>query len=389
VIRVGWGLERNTNGAQAMAASLAIPALLGKFGVRGGGYTLSNSGAVKLNTAKLFGAPLEWNTRIVNMTQLAGVLNGDLDVGLRPPVKALFVYNCNPAATVPDQAGVLRGLDREDLFTVVFDQVMTDTAAYADLVLPNTTFLEAYEIRRGYGAYTIGGSQPVIARRGEARPNEEVFALLGRAMGFHDEPFTWDTPTSMRRIAAAIEMPGGGAVDPEAMEAGRNMGYDFPGPGPLQLVTVFPGTPDRKIHLVPECLGKAPFEYAEVSSDRYPLALVSPATSRMITSMMGEFNFAELHLTLNPADADARGIAEGDTVRAFNDLGEVICRARVSDRVRRGVASMPKGAWRKSSVNGFTATVLCPATVQVTGGAACYNDARIEVTRASSPARQA
>jgi anaerobic selenocysteine-containing dehydrogenase len=381
VIRVGWGLERNTNGAQAMAAILAIPALLGKFGMPGGGYTLSNSGAIKFNTTKLFGAPLEWNTREVNMTLLADVLNGDLDGRLRPPVKALFVYNCNPAATVPDQAGVLRGLGREDLFTVVFDQVMTDTAAYADLVLPNTTFLEANEIRRGYGAYTIGGSQPVIARRGEAKPNEEVFALLGRAMDFHDEPFTWDTRTSVRKIAAAIEMPGGEPVDPEAMEAGRNMRYDFPGSTPVQFETVFPGTPDSKIHLVPACLGTAPFEYADISSDKYPLALVSPATSRMITSMMGEFNFNELYLTLNPADAAARGIAEGDTVRAFNDLGEVICRARVSDRVRQGVASMPKGAWRKSSVNGFTATALCPATVQITGGAACYNDARIEVTR--------
>jgi len=379
VIRVGWGLERNTNGAQAMAAILAIPALLGKFGQRGGGYTLSNSGATRLNTAKLFGKPLEWSTREINMTLLAGVLNNDLGGTLQPPVKALFVYNCNPAATVPDQAGVLRGLEREDLFTVVFDQVMTDTAAYADLVLPNTTFLEGYEIRRGYGAYVIGGSQPVIERRGEAKPNEEVFALLGRAMGFCDEPFTWDTHTSLRRISAAIEMPGRKSVDPEAMEAGLNIQYDFPGPTPVQFGTVFPQTPDGKIHLVPDCLGPEPFEYADVNSEGYPLALVTPASSRMITSMMGEFNFSELYVMLNPADAAARGIAQGDTVRAFNPLGEVICRARVSDRIRRGVASMPKGAWRKSSLNGFTATALCPANVQVTGGAACYNDARIEV----------
>ena len=380
VIRVGWGLERNTNGAQAMAAILAIPALLGKFGERGGGYTLSNSGATKLDTTKLFGTPLEWSTREVNMTLLAGVLNHDLEGTLRPPVKALFVYNCNPAATVPDQAGVLRGLEREDLFTVVFDQVMTDTAAYADLVLPNTTFLEGYDIRRAYGAYTIGGSQPVIPRRGEAKPNEEVFALLGRAMGFCDEPFTWDTHTSLRKISAAIEMPNGGTVDPETMEAGLSSTYDFPGPTPVQFGTVFPQTPDRKIHLVPECLGPEPFRYTDVSSDRYPLALVTPASSRMITSTMGEFNFNELYVMVNPVDAAARGIADGDTVRAFNDLGEVICRARVSDRVCTGVASMPKGAWRKSSLNGFTATALCPSNVQVTGGAACYNDARIEVT---------
>jgi anaerobic selenocysteine-containing dehydrogenase len=143
LVRCGWGPERNRNGAQAMAAILAIPALLGKFGVRGGGYTLSNSGAVRFDRDAVIG-PLAWRTRKLNMSQLGRLLNDDLEPRLEPPIKALFVYNANPAATVPDQRQVLRGLAREDLFTVVHEQVMTDTARLADIVLPAVTFLEGH-----------------------------------------------------------------------------------------------------------------------------------------------------------------------------------------------------------------------------------------------------
>src|SRR6185436_6279530 len=133
-------------GGQALAAVMAMPALLGKFGVRGGGYTLSNSGAAKLDMARLFGAdspPARWSARELNMSQLGRLLTDSLV----PPVKSLFIYDCNPVATAPDQNAILRGLAREDLFTVVHEQVMTDTACYADLVLPAVTFLEQHEIK--------------------------------------------------------------------------------------------------------------------------------------------------------------------------------------------------------------------------------------------------
>src|SRR5262249_6638628 len=197
VIRSGWGLERNCNGGQALAAILAMPALLGKFGVRGGGYTMSNSGAAQLDTTKIFG-PVHWQTRIINQTQLGAVLNGDSRPP-GPPIMGLFVYNCNPAVTAPDQNAVLYGLTREDLFTVVCEQVMTDTAKYADILLPAVTFLEQREIRGAYGSYVVGGVQPVIPPQGEAKANEEVFAALGRAMGWQHEPFYWDTDTYMQR----------------------------------------------------------------------------------------------------------------------------------------------------------------------------------------------
>ncbi|MGH9793542.1 MAG: molybdopterin-containing oxidoreductase family protein [Candidatus Acidiferrales bacterium] len=401
LIRCGWGLERNRNGGQAIAAILAMPALLGKFGVPGGGYTLSNSGGGKLDTNKILG-DFAWRTREINMTQLGmvlagtgGLMNGGTGfpacadevasgnaqagkpVPLDPPVKALFVYNCNPAATVPDQQAVLRGLAREDLFTVVHEQVMTDTARYADIVLPATTFLEHHDIRRGYGAYVAGGVQPAIAACGEAKPNEEVFALLGRAMGLTDAPFTWDSLTLKRKTAEAFKMAGRtAAVEP--LLGGGIVRYDFPGELPVQFATVMPQTPDGKIHFAPAALGSKPFHFEPVASERYPLALISPATSKMVSSTFGEFNFSELRVMLHPRDAAARGIREGDAVRVFNEFGEVRCRATLSERLREGVVAMSKGAWRKSSRNGRTATALCPPTTGTAGGA-CFNDARVEV----------
>ena len=172
VIRCGWGQERNRNGGNATLAILALPAVAGKFGVRGGGYAMSNSSA--------WGITRNWvpadepRTRIINMNQLGRALTEYDD----PPVKMLFVYNSNAAVTSPDQRRVLRGLEREDLFTVVFDQVMTDTARYADVLLPATTFLEGYDLARGYGPISLRLGQPVIERVGESRPNADVFGEL-------------------------------------------------------------------------------------------------------------------------------------------------------------------------------------------------------------------
>src|SRR6185436_13889779 len=239
-------------GGQALAAVLAMPALLGKFGVRGGGYTLSNSGAARLDMARLFGPdspPTRWTTRELNMSQLGRLLNEPLD----PPVQSLFIYDCNPVATAPDQNAILRGLAREDLFTVVHEQVMTDTARYADILLPAVTFLEQHEIKRSYGSYIVGGVQPAIDACGEAKPNEWVFAQLGRAMGFSDEPFNWDTATSMRKVAEALNLAGQ-ACDPAPMLKGDVQAYPFPDGGPVQFADVNPLTPDGKVHLSPRAL---------------------------------------------------------------------------------------------------------------------------------------
>ncbi len=236
-------------------------------------------------------------------------------------------------------------------------------------------------MRIGYGSYVVAGTRPVVSPAGEARSNAEVFAALGRAMGWTDGPFGWEPASYLRRVADGVVLAGGAAADAERLEAGGVQRYDFPGPTPVQFVTVFPGTDDGKIHLVPEQLGDRPFAFRPLEDDRYPLALVSPASHKMISSTLGEFNFPELTVELHPEDAARRGVADGETVRVHNALGEVICRAVVHDRVRPGVVRMHKGAWRRASRNGRTATALCPADVQTVGGGACYNDARVQVER--------
>jgi len=140
-----------------------------------------------------------------------------------------------------------------------------------------------------------------------------------------------------------------------------------------------PRTSDGKIHLSPPQLGPRPYRYESAEDTKYPLALISPANNKMVSSTLGEFNYPVLEVSVHPTDAEARCIADGATVRVFNDLGEVVCRVRVDARLREGVVSMPKGAWRKSSMNGKTSTALCPTHVNVVGGGACFNDARVEI----------
>jgi anaerobic selenocysteine-containing dehydrogenase len=372
VVRCGWGPERNRNGGQAVAAILAMPALLGKFGVRGGGYTMSNSGAVRFDRDMVL-ERLEWSTRSLNQSELGRLLADELS----PRVRALFVYNCNPVATVPEQTGVVAGLWREDLFTVVFDQVMTDTAQHADIILPATTFLEHWDVRVGYGRYAVGLTRPAIEPRGEAKSNLEVFGLLGRAMGFTDEAFGWSQEHAAHRVLEALRTPDGAALEP--MDDGITWQPPFPDTTPIQFRTVFPLTSDRKVNLSPPVLGPAPYRWDPVLPERYPLTLISPATSKTVNSTMGQYALPELYVEIHPDDALPRGIANGDRVRVVNNLGEVACRAFVTDRVRLGVVLMPKGAWRAASGNGATATALCPAHVNEVAGGACYNDARVEI----------
>ncbi len=375
VIRIGWGLERNRNGGQAAAAILAMPALLGKFGVRGGGYTLSNSAAAKLNNNKLVDS-VPWNTRSINMNKLGRVLLEEKN----PPVKALFVYNCNPAATVPNQNAILKGFERKDLFTVVFEQVMTDTALYADILLPAVTFLEQEEIKKAYGTYALQYLAPVIDPCGEAKPNEEVFAMLGRSMGWTDEAFQLDTEAYMERVTNAVGGLGR-RITLDELRRDKILFFDFPGRHPVQFQNVFPWTKDGKIHLAPRALGDHPYEFQkDESNGQCPLALISPAINKLISSTMGEYNFRELYVAIHPTDAESRKLKQGDPVRVFNQYGEVHCHVRIDDSMRPGVAMIPKGAWRKSSMNGKTATALAPDTLGTAGGA-CFNDARVEIAR--------
>ena len=199
LVRCGWGVERNRNGGQAVRAILALPAVAGKFGVRGGGFTMSLSRAFPINAVALARPDLgRGRVRQINMVQLGRALTEPL----HPPIRALFVYNANPVAMTPDQNRVLAGLAREDLFTVVHDQVLTDTARFADVLLPATTVFEQRELHKSYGHYVLQYSEPVIEPVGESLANPELFARLARAMGF-DEPALQATDADL--LAAALD----------------------------------------------------------------------------------------------------------------------------------------------------------------------------------------
>jgi anaerobic selenocysteine-containing dehydrogenase len=372
LIRCGWGLERNRNGGNAAMAVLALPAVGGKFGVRGGGYSMSNSASWNIERPWI-GAP-ESTTRLVNMNHLGRALNEYTD----PPVKVLFVYNCNPAVTVPDQVRVLRGLAREDLFTVVFEQVMTDTALYADVVLPATTFLEGYDFARAYGPINLDLVRPVIDARGESRSNADVFGELCTRLGVNDDSEATGELDLLVRVFD--ELPAGVSKD---LRAGVNPAPPC-GIRPVQFVDVFPNTPDHKINLFPAALeAGAPMGLYRFQPDpgteRHPLALISPSSERTISSTLGELPRPDVKLQMHPTDADARGLADGDLVRIFNDLGEVQCPVNVTPMVPAGVVSLPKGLWRRSTRNNATGTALVPDTLTDIGGGACFNDARVQV----------
>ena len=372
LVRCGWGLERNRNGGNAALAVLALPTVGGKFGVRGGGYAMSNSASWNI-TRPWIGAE-EPATRLVNMNHLGRALTEYDD----PPVNVLFVYNCNPAVTIPDQQRVMRGLERNDLFTVVFDQVMTDTALYADVVLPATTFLEGYDFAKAYGPINMELARPVIDAVGESRSNADVFGeLCGRL-----ELLQESEPTGELDLLVSVLDALPGTIGADLRTGGRPLpSY---GEAPIQFVDVFPNTPDRKVDLFPAALeATAPLGLyrfqPDPATDRYPLTLISPASDRTITSTLGELPRTDAELTMHPADADARGLAEGDLVRIFNELGEVHCALTTTSAIRPGTVSLPKGLWRRSTRNGATSTMLVPDTLTDLGDGACFNDARVQV----------
>jgi anaerobic selenocysteine-containing dehydrogenase len=377
VIRCGWGLERNRNGGSAVAAVLALPAVAGKHGVRGGGLTMSQGDAGWGVDPEAAIAEPPPPTRVVNMSQLGTALRELRD----PRIEALFVYNCNPVATAPNQIAIRDGLLCDDLFVVVHEQVMTDTARLADVVLPATAFLEHRDVRRGYGALRLYDAPAVAAAPGEAWSNTRLFGeLLGRmSLVRPGDPMTDD------ELVDAIFARGAGPAL-QAQLARDGVATLPAGARPVPFVDVGPGTPDGRVHLVPaELDAEAPgglYTYKpDPGTAAYPLALISPALATQISSSFGQLRRAEIQVELAPSDAAARGIRDGDEVRVWNELGEVRCAAKVSADLRPGVALLPKGMWSHHTRNGNTANAVIPETLADLGGQAAYNDARVEIAR--------
>jgi anaerobic selenocysteine-containing dehydrogenase len=256
---------------------------------------------------------------------------------------------------------------------------MTDTALYADLVLPNTTFLEGYDFAKGYGSITMDLGRPVIDAIGESRTNADVFGELCNRLGLLKPGEPSGELDLMVTVLKELPEPIGRTLADGAMPSPPY------GPAPVQFVDVFPNTPDRKVNLFPAALDPTTpmglYRYQpDPGTDRYPLALISPASDRTVSSTLGELPRPDVRLLMHPDDARGRGLEENDVVRIFNELGEVHCPLSVTPAIRPGTVSLPKGLWRRSTRNNFTGTALVPDTLTDLGGGACFNDARVQVS---------
>lgn len=380
-ISVGNGLERNQNGGSGIRAVFALPALAGKWGVVGGGLVNGASHAFPRTPARLVRPDLvPAGTRTINIIDVGRDL---LDPALAPPIKALFIYNHNPVIVHPDQNRLKRGLAREDLFTVGCDVVMTDSLAYADIVLPASSHFEYADLYAAYGTHWLQRAEPVIPWQGHSLPNTEIFRRLAARFGFTEPAFRAGDPELMDDAVDAADprMRGltGSRVPleaPLAMTVGSESASLFR--------NVAPRTPSGKVELASEYLeqkyGARLPGYRPIESP-YPLILITPASDQRITSTFGGLPASDATppLEMHPEDARARSLREGDTVRIWNDLGEVRLPLRITEAIRPGVVCSLKGAWFRTSDNGQTVSALAPAHHADLAGGACYNDARVEV----------
>ena len=392
-IRISYGLQRHGGGGMAVRTIACLPALVGAWREPAGGILLSTSGTYGVDVAALERPDLSPpGRRAVNMSAL-----GDALLSARPPIKALYVYNSNPAAVAPDSQKVLAGLSREDLFCVVHDSFLTDTADWADVVLPATTQLEHLDVHKSYGHLYVLANNPAIAPLGEARPNTEVFRLLAARMGF-DEPCFRQRD---EEIAAQAFLPDHPATQGIRWETLREQGWQrlsVPRPFAPFAQGGFP-TPSGKCEFYSEALAAQgfdplptftpPHESARSNPElarRYPLAFLSPPARHFLNSSFANLpslvaEEGQPWLDLHPSDAAARGIASGDRVRVFNDRGAFAARARVSQDIRPGVVVSPSVWWRKLSPGGRNVNdVTSQAPADMAGGAT-FHDCLVEVKR--------
>lgn len=407
LIRLNYGLQRHGGGGMAVRTVTCLPAITGAWRYPGGGALLSTSRSYPsaMSSRRLERPDLvPPGTRTINMVQLAEALQGELP---GPPVLALYVYNSNPASVCPDQARVLSGLAREDLFTVVHDQFLTDTAELADLVLPATTQLEHLDIHSSYGHLYIQVNEPAIAPLGEAKPNTEVFRLLAERMGFEPElfrstdeeladealhPDPWDTPYPPRHAFDGITL--------ERLRREGPVRLNLPTPY-LPFAEGKFGTPSGKCEFFSEQLARRGFDplptYTPPHEDpqtrpalaaRYPLQLITPPSPTFLNSSF--VNIDSLRKTagppsvqMHPLDAETRGIHDGQRVRVFNDRGSYLAIAQVGDYVKQGVVATLGLYWRRWTDDGHNCNVLTSTALTDLGGGATFFDALVQVEAVS------
>ncbi|MGH9524249.1 MAG: molybdopterin-containing oxidoreductase family protein [Terriglobales bacterium] len=419
-IRLNYGIQRSDNGGSAVRAVCMLPCLIGAWKDLGGGLQLSVSDGYNLNKKALHGEDLQPKpTRIVNMVELAKALN-ELD---DPPVKALYVYNSNPAAVAPDHNAVVRGLQRPDLFTVVHEQFLTDTCDYADVVLPATTFFEHKDLQTAYGHYFLQISEQAIEPLGECRSNVETFRALAITMGF-DEPEFEQSVDEMIDVALASGHPHLKGIDRARLEREGHVRLSLPVPMRAASAAAgaggAPANPNANAGRAEEqyppfkpfaagfatASGKAEF-YSEAlkaqgmdpvvtfippkesrhtgAAKKFPLELLGRKCDNYLNSsfcnMPGVQRLEDPNrLEIGAADAAKRGIADGDRVRVFNERGEIILTAAVDGKVPAGVVASRLN-WAKLTPGGQNINVLTSERLSDMGGGATFYSVLVEVEK--------
>jgi anaerobic selenocysteine-containing dehydrogenase len=397
-IRVNYGLQRHAGGGMAVRTIACLPAITGHWRRAGGGVQLSTSANFTFDRAALERPDLGPPARTINMIRLGDALTRE-DAGVGgPPVKALVVYNSNPAAVAPERNVVLRGLARDDLFTVVLEHFRTDTTDWADIVLPATTQLEHWDVHLAYGHHYVSLNRPSIAPEGEAKPNSEIFRLIAARMGLGHECMRDDDLTLIRQALASSSRTLDGVTLDELLERGW-MRLNLPTPYLPYAEGAFP-TPSGKCELYSARLAEMgldplptytpPYESRERDPElvtRYPLTLISsPAHTFLnstfvnITSLRRQAR--EPEVLLHPADAERRGIAAGMRVTVRNDRGAFLATARVEPSIREGVAWAPSVWWAKLTDDGANANQTTSQRETDLGRGPVFYDNQVEVEQA-------
>jgi anaerobic selenocysteine-containing dehydrogenase len=373
LLRLGVGAQRHMGAPAAYSTIASLPALTGAWRDRGGGCSyipLATAAAVSDYALKREDLRTD-AVRTINMSQLGRALtNPELD----PPVKAMVCWSSNPASIAPDQERVLEGLERDDLFLVVLEQFMTDTAARADVVLPATTQLEHLDVVFSWGHHYLTWNEPAIEPLGEAKPNTEAFRLLAARLGLDDPCFRESDRELVDALLAGFE-------EGELRTRGWHK-IDL-GQGPVPHAEGGFGTASGKVTLHADY--EPPREVADARlAERFPLAMITPKTHLFLNSTFA--NARRQHaaqpapeVVLHPTDAEARGVADGALVRVFNERGSFACAARVSDDARPGVLVAPMGWWNADYPEGRSGQVTTSQELTAAGAAPVFNDNRVEV----------
>ena len=389
-IRLNYGVQRAHGGANAVRAVACLPALTGAWRHRAGGLLLSSSGAFPVQRAALQRPDLlaGRTPRTINMVTIGDDLLRPASPTFGPKIEALVVYNSNPVAVAPDSVKVVQGFAREDLFTVVLEHFQTDTADWADYILPATTQLEHWDVHLAYGHTDVLLNRPAIAPQGQARSNAQIFRDLARHMGF-TEPCFEDSDEQLCRQAY------GEAVDFERLLA---QGFvTLPGPEAPFAQGGFPTPSGRCEFHSPRLAARGldplpdyvPNHEAPGQSPQYPLAMISPPARNFLNSSF--VNVQSLRdiegrplLEIHPQDAAARGIADGSVVRVFNDRGSHACHAVVCERARPGVVNGLGIWWRKLGLDGTNVNQLTSQALTDLGEGPTFYDCAVQVEALAS-----